>query len=95
MSYLDDVAATIRAELGEQPSDSSAPQLLRLYALLLLVKGEAVNAEDVHNAWAAWMQEHQPAHESIKPFEELDRSTQKADDPFVAAIQRAARSFQV
>lgn len=93
MSYLDDIARAIQAELGEQPDDASAPQLLRLYAVLLLAKGEAVSPEDVHNAWAAWMQDHQPANEDIKPFAELDHSTKKADDPFVAAIRRTARSL--
>lgn len=95
MSYLDDIAAVIRTELGEQPDDVSAPELLRLYAVLLLAKREAVNTEDVHNAWTAWIQNHQPTHEDIKPFADLDQSTQKADEPFVAAIQRAARSLQL
>ncbi len=94
MSYLDDVVAVIRAELGEQPDDRSAPELLRLYAVLLLAKGEAVNAADVHNAWVAWMLNSQPTHEDIKPFEDLDESTQQADEPFVAAIQRATRSLR-
>ena len=94
MSYLDDVAEIIRAELGERPDDASAPELLRLYAVLLLAKRETVSVEDVHNAWVAWMQNHQPANEDIRPFGELDHATQQADEPFVAAIQRAARSLR-
>ncbi len=94
MSYLDDVAAAIRAELVERPGDSSSPQLLRLYAVLLLGKGETVTAADVHNAWAAWMQEHQPSHEAIRPFNQLDGPTKEADNPFVEAIRRAARALQ-
>ncbi|MGH2782798.1 MAG: DUF7701 domain-containing protein, partial [Thermoleophilaceae bacterium] len=53
-------------------------------------KGRAVNAVDVHHAWAAWMQERDPHHRSIKPFEELDAETQSSDEPFVEAIRAVA-----
>jgi hypothetical protein len=36
------------------PEGDTKP-LFRLYALLALTKGRSVTAEDVHNAWAAWM----------------------------------------
>ncbi len=93
MSYLDEVASVISRELHESPSDATPPALLRLYAVLLLSKGDQVNADDVHNAWAAWMQETQPENVLIRPYRELDASTQGADDPFVEAIRLASRSL--
>ena len=56
-------------------------------AVLALAKGERVTAADVHNAWAAWMQEENRGHPAIRPFEELDSSAQRADEPFVKAIK--------
>lgn len=92
MTYLDDVAAEIEylvpRELVPEGEDTSA--LFRLYALLALVKGSAVDAGDVHNAWSAWMQERNPDHRSIKPFDELDAETQASDEPFVRAIRAVA-----
>jgi len=92
MSYLDDVAMTIR---GHVPPDAlpsgDLDALFRLYAVLALAKGDAVTAADVHNAWAAWMQESDADHDSLRPFDELDTATQAADDPYVDAIRAAAR----
>lgn len=94
MSYLDAVAATIRAHVPDDvlPSgDLSA--LFRLYAVLALAKGDAVTAEDVHNAWAAWMQQSDADHDALRPFEELDSATQAGDEPYVSAIHLAAREL--
>ena len=91
MTYLD--------ELGNQIEEQVPPGLVpcgptdglfRLYALLALSKGGGVTAEDVHHAWVAWMQDHDPAHRSLKPFDELDAETQAADEPFVRAIRAVA-----
>lgn len=90
-SYLDQAAAAIRAELHENPRDATPPQLMRLYAVLLRVKGAQVTAEDVHDAWSAWMAESQPQHPDIRPFSKLDGATRAADEPFVQAIRSAAR----
>ncbi len=61
----------------------------RSYAVLALAKGTAVDASDVHNAWAAWMSERDPGHRAIKKFDELDDETKEADEPFVDAIRAA------
>ncbi|CAN5789397.1 hypothetical protein BH24ACT15_BH24ACT15_38770 [soil metagenome] len=91
MNYVDRIAAEIQrtADPAAMPSD----QLLspyRYYAVLLLAKGEDVTAEDVHNAWAAWTSEHNPAHHHLKPFHELPASVQRQDEPFAAAIRQVA-----
>jgi len=93
MTYLDDLASEIERRIPRDlvPEVTSA-LLFRLYALLALVKGTAVTASDVHNAWAVWMREQDPDHRSIKPFEELDVEMQAFDDPFVLAIRVVAES---
>jgi len=91
-SYLDEVGAAISHELPKKDSRSTPPDLLRLYAVLLLAKGVDVTAEDVHNAWSAWMQDRGSNDASIKPFAELDESVKQRDNPFVAAIRRAAEA---
>jgi len=95
MTYLDDLASEIERLVPRElipEEDTSA--LFRLYALLALVKGSAVDAGDVHNAWAAWMQERSPDHRSIKPFDELDAETKASDEPFVRAIRAVADGFE-
>lgn len=92
MSYLDDMADAIRGHVpqGALP-DTDVAALFRLYAVLALAKGTAVTAQDVHNAWSAWMQTIDAAHSSIRPFGELDAATQAQDDAYVNAIHAAVR----
>lgn len=92
MSYLRDVAATIRANL---PAGTSMPNdgdsLFLLYAVLLRTKGESVTAGDVHEAWVAWMELRGEEHESMVPFDDLTKEVQAEDLPFAEAIADAAR----
>jgi hypothetical protein len=91
VTYLDELASRIEDQVpAELRPKADARSLFRLYAVLALVKGRAVSAGDVHNAWAAWMLARDPEHRSIRPFEELDAETQAADLPFVEAIRSAA-----
>jgi hypothetical protein len=93
MTYLDDVAATIREH---SPANGRTPEmdsLFRLYAVLALAKGEAVTDEDVHNAWAAWTQDSDADHSKVRPFSELDHATQAEDGPYADAIRSAAREL--
>jgi len=91
VTYFDDLAAEI--EQGVPPEllpDGDTCLLFRLYALLALVKGAGVTAADVHNAWAIWMEQRDPDHRSIRPFEELDAEIQASDEPFAKAIRATA-----
>lgn len=93
MTYLDRLAHRIREEVPEGvgvPEESS--DLFRLYALLGRVKGTAVTARDVHDAWVIWMQSRGESHESMVPFESLDAKTRAEDGPFVLAIRAAVVS---
>lgn len=93
MNYLDLMAAEIQrtADPDSSPPDEDL-SLYRQYALLLLSKGEAVTAEDVHNGWATWASDHDPDNRNLIPFKELSRSDQRKDDPYVTAIRKVARN---
>jgi hypothetical protein len=92
MTYLDELAEEIRRAVPTDalPSDDTS-SLFRIYAVLLLAKGEAVTRGDVHNAWVAWMLDKGETHKSIVPFEKLPTETQGEDSPFVIAVRTVAR----
>jgi hypothetical protein len=91
MSYLTELANAIRSEVDPQllPEGDTA-SLFRIYAVLALAKKDRVTAEDVHNAWAAWMSGRDPEHPSIKRFDELPSEAQRQDEPFRDAIRAVA-----
>ena len=88
MSYLTELANAIMDELDPDvlPSEDT-DALFRIYAVLALAKGRDVTAEDVHNAWVAWMSERDASHSSIKPYAELPADVQAQDQPFADAIR--------
>jgi hypothetical protein len=92
MSYIDDIARQIQAEIDPVllPDQGDLRKLMRLYALLALVAGQYVTRRDVHNAWAAWMSEIEPDHESLDEFEDLSPDVREEDEPFVKAIRTVA-----
>jgi hypothetical protein len=92
MTYLDDIAASIREAVPKEalPSEDTTDLFLS-YAVLLLAKGEDVTREDVHNAWVAWMLAEDEEHESLVPYAELPSATQAEDSPFVIAIRTVAK----
>lgn len=75
---------------AEAPGED--PDLIRLYALLVLVKGEDTTLQDVHDAWSLWRNETVPSHPSIVPFDELPEDIQEWDRPYRDAIARAAEA---
>ncbi|NUR04169.1 MAG: hypothetical protein HOY79_48990 [Streptomyces sp.] len=92
MSYLRADAGLIRELLpSEARPPSYADDLFLLYAVLLRAKGEQVTAADVHDAWAAWAEARDPDHAALVPFDELSPAIQREDEPYVQAIQAAAR----
>lgn len=96
MTYLDALAEEIRwaVPLDALP-DEDTSSLFRIYAVLLLAKGEEVTREDVHNAWVAWMLERGEAHESMVPFADLSAETKAEDSPFMIAVRTVARRHRV
>jgi hypothetical protein len=91
MNYVQEVVAAIRSAVGDEAADEpGSDELFRFYAVLALVKGQDVTAENVHDAWSAWMTGREPNHHSIRPFAQLSAEVRRADGPFVAAIRQAA-----
>lgn len=91
MTYLDEIAHRIRDNLPtEARPPADADSLFLLYAVLARAKGESTTLEDVHDAWAAWMQTLNPAHTALVPFSELTPTVQHEDLPYLQAIQRTA-----
>lgn len=95
-SYIDVLAQAIRAATPPEllPDEPDLEALYRLYALLALVKGEAVTARDVHDAWSAWMLNRGEGHSSVVPFDALAADTQAEDEPFAAAIRKTVKDTQ-
>jgi len=90
MSYLRELADAIRTEVPAQLVPSRPDHLFLIYAVLARTKGEQTTAEDVHDAWSAWMEMRGEQHESMVPFHELAESVQAEDVPFVEAIRAVA-----
>ncbi|MBR0542468.1 MAG: hypothetical protein IJK26_09765 [Clostridia bacterium] len=75
--------------------------LVRVYALLVLVKGEDITLKDVHDAWAMDMNfkpqtDYCYGHEhlSIVPFDELSVETQNKDKKYVDILRSIAKEFK-
>ena len=76
-------------ELGARLPGCPAP-LLRLYALLVLVKGVDTSNEDVHDAWSVWCDLDTPGHRSLIPFDDLTPEVQALDTKYRDAIREVA-----
>jgi hypothetical protein len=75
--------------------------LMRVYTLLVLVKGSGTTLQDVHDAWALNINEtwaiQNPGlgdHYSLIPFDQLKPETAAKDQKFVDAIHAAARALK-
>jgi len=94
LNYISEIAAGIRREVPQEILPEGDTDLLFLmYAVLALVVGEEVRAEDVHDTWSAWMTYSESSHESIKPFAQLSPEKSKTDQPFVDATKKVAAQF--
>lgn len=95
MNYVAEVAERIRHEVPPEVLPEGDTHLLFLiYAVLAMSLGERVQAQHVHDAWAAWMSYQDPLHTSIEPFQNLDSETQREDEPFVKAIRSVAARLE-
>lgn len=88
MMYLDDLAEDIHeAAHGTATIDDEDKPLYRMYAVLALAKGQDVTAEDVHNAWAAFVVAFNPGHPWLIPFYDLEDKIKQLDYRYVDAIR--------
>lgn len=94
MTYLEKVAQQIGRRVPDNLMPPDANGLLLMYAVLARAKGMAVTAEDVHDAWAAWMIMRGEDHPSVRPFSELSADVRREDEPFVSAIRDAIADIE-
>jgi hypothetical protein len=85
MSYIDYIAGLLAARLDDCP-----PDLLRFYAMLVLIQGHCTSLEDVHDAWACWRVATRPDHPSLVPFAVLAPHVQELDRKYMDAIREVA-----
>lgn len=74
--------------------------LVHLYALLVLIKGEEITLKDVHDAWSMDMNFRPRTgrcyghdHTSIVPFGDLSEETQNKDEKYVDILRSIAREM--
>jgi hypothetical protein len=90
MNYLERLAAEIERRVPEDRlPDGDTRQLFLMYAVLARAKGDAVAAEDVHDAWTAWMTLSDAGHDALVEYDRLDAETRGEDDVFLEAIRAA------
>lgn len=90
MNYIDEV----KEELAKHIKVGKG--LMDMYALLVLIKGDEVTLEDVHDAWAVninktWDTEQYGQHRSMVWFHKLSEETRNKDQKYVDAIRETAR----
>jgi len=93
-NYIQQVKDELANQLAEFDS-SVEDELLDLYALLVLVRGEKCTLEDVHDAWSVWKNQTHATHRSLIPFGELSRQVQAMDNEYAVAIRKTAKELQL
>ena len=86
MNYIAVITGRLAAMLPDCP-----PDLLRLYALLVLTTGTETTLENVHDAWACYRDATRPDHPSLVPFGELTPDVQELDRNYAHAIREVAQ----
>ena len=94
MSYIDEIADRINAELDSEPLSDEWRPLYRIYAVLALAKGTDTTLRDVHDAWSAYTAGTRPDHRSLIPFDDLTEDVQRLDTPYRDAIHSVALFLQ-
>jgi hypothetical protein len=87
VNYIDAVAARLGLMLDDCDID-----LLRIYALLVLVTGTGTTDEHVHHAWGVWRAATRPDHPDLVPFDQLTPEVQALDTWYAQAIRAVAAS---
>ena len=84
-NYVDQIVAALAERLDDCEID-----LLRQYALLVLVTGEQTTEQDAHDAWAAWRTATNPRHRLLMSFHHLPAEAKALNTPYADAIRAVA-----
>lgn len=93
-NYIEKVKEELANQIAEFDS-SVEDELLDLYALLVLVRGEKCTIQDVHDAWSVWKNKTDASHRSLIPFSELARYVQDMDIDYAIAIKKTAKELRI
>lgn len=93
-TYVEAARAALLDASEESYESEDERRLLDLYTLLVMVKGEDVTLEDIHDAWAVWRSRTQADHDSIVPFSGLSAEVQSYDEPYAEAVRAAAPRYR-
>ncbi len=89
MNYIETVKTKLASHIDVEDD------LLELYALLVLTRGQLCSLKDVHDAWAIWRNRTKPDHKSLVPFDELTQEVQQLDKEYTDAIIKTAQILDV
>ena len=96
-TYIDELYDKVQEATGLK-----GKELIKVYSLLVLVKGENITLQDVHDAWSIVMnyKEANPPycygheHHSIIPFDNLSAEVKAKDQKYVTALIEVAKSMK-
>lgn len=90
MNYFDKLSGKLREYLPDADI-----RFIRVYTLLILVKGEDTTMEDVHDAWSFVITPQNPEHRSLIPFDDLSTEVQEYDRKYMEIIHEVAREAKI
>lgn len=96
-TYIDEIVEKVKERTGLKGKG-----LTKLYAFLVLVKGESITLEDIHDAWSMDMNYkditppfcYGHEHKSIVPFDQLSEETQNKDKEYLDALLNIAKEIK-
>lgn len=88
VSYAQEIVDRLDAEIP-----GNDPDLLRLYALLVMSTGVNTTMENIHDAWALWRIATRPDHPDLVPFDRLTPEVREYDRPYMDAVIRVAEEI--
>lgn len=91
VTYVQQARAALRRAYPTAAQDQVKESL---YLLLVLVKGQDVTAEDVHNAWAVWRSLADPTHQHLVPFDQLSAEVRELDLVYTQRVAAAAKELE-
>ncbi|MGB4768368.1 MAG: hypothetical protein WBP22_03855 [Candidatus Saccharimonas sp.] len=68
-------------------------ELLDMYAIFALTKGEKTTNRDVHHAWVLWARRYDPHNPDIRHYDDLPSEVKAEDSPFAHAIRSVAATL--
>ena len=89
MNYIQFVKDLLEKEL--KMKGTSYEDLLDVYALLVLIKGEECTNKNIHDAWSVWQNKTMPDHKSLIPFDKLTKQVQDLDIEYRDAIIKVSK----